>query len=48
MGKNGKSKLGKRKRETIEIVKKDEELEVPPPTRSSDEPAPKKVHFRLF
>lgn len=46
--KNGKSKLGKRKRETLQIVKKDEEAEPLPQTRQSDEPAPKKVFFRLI
>lgn len=47
MGRNGKSKLGKRKRETLQIVKKDVEAEPLPQSRPSDEPAPKKVIFRL-
>lgn len=47
MGKHGKSKLGKRKRQGIEIVKKDEEAEPLPQTRPSDEPAPKKVLLQV-
>lgn len=43
MGKLGKKKAPKRKREKLEIVKKDEENEPLPQTRMSDEPAPKKV-----
>lgn len=38
-----KSKLGKRKREVVEVVKKDDETEPLPAVRSSDEPVPKKV-----
>lgn len=44
MGKNGKSKLGKRKRQGIEIVKRDEEPEPLPQSRASDEPVAKKVN----